>query len=244
MVGSVFVEERCFQFRLPDRVRRECKAWRCFALRVEFDQVTGNVFELAFDARFFPFPFACAEFAQCWRGAIGSRVAFEFVDVVQVEIDDVALGKEQSDALLLMAADFDGLKPIELADAFINVDKVIAAAQLLQLAKRELGSLLIGGTCASAFENLVFGDDGDPLARKQKPCVWRACAPNDAFQSELLVRWAAVRPGYAGALGGALNGLHYQRTGEQANLLAPARAKDRRGAQPRSGMPAGALTAR
>ena len=67
LVGSIFVNERRFQFLLHKAVGRKSKTFFIAAGGIEFDQIAGNIFHLAFGLLFHPFPRTAAQFidARC-----------------------------------------------------------------------------------------------------------------------------------------------------------------------------------
>ena len=164
LVGRVLILEGGFEFALPHRVRGEGEACRGLSLRIEFDEVAGDVLDPLFRARLCPFPLPGAELRQTRLMALLAGVLVQLVERVHVDVQHVLVLIDQPDGLLLFAAHSDVLHARELPDAVVDVDHEVAGGEVLKLPKAEAAEapfLFSGRRTVVAVEDLVVGIDGE-----------------------------------------------------------------------------------
>ena len=118
-------------------VGRELEARCAFALSVELDQLTCDVFDLALGLVLQSVPSAAAEGAELGLGAVLAAVFGDAVERVDAHVKQVAIVVYQADGLLLFAIVVNGLQTVEASDAVVDVRDIVAGLQLVEVFQRD-----------------------------------------------------------------------------------------------------------
>jgi hypothetical protein len=154
-----------FHLALPDRIDGKGGSLGGLPLSVELDEVTSDVLDLLFRARFRTFPLPRAEFRQLWLMPFFARVLMQLVKGVDIYVEDILVFKEDFDSLLLFLADGDFVQAGELPDAEVDVDDEVAERKILNLTETESAVSTLpstGGWTMVPVENLMVRINGQP----------------------------------------------------------------------------------
>ena len=187
LVGGIFVKERGFQLVLQEAVGAEAVAFLLTALRIEADEVAGNVFYLLLGAVFQLFPSASAQLVQPGCLAFLAFILGYLVQGVYGYKYNIVVLIDQFHDLLSGVAVWDTYKPCETAYTVVGVYYIVARAELVELLERQ-GHLATAGTVAlevvlvKTVEQLVVGEDA-----QVQGVVGKAFVQGTVYGSELYV---------------------------------------------------------
>ena len=190
LVRRIFVAERGFHFPLPDRVRRESDPGGFFSLCVERDQVPRNVLDLAFGAGFRPFPLPGTQFGERGRPPVLAGVLVEFVERIDIHVQDVLVPKQHLDGFLLLFPHCDAMQPGEAPDSVIHMDHEIAGREVFQRLQAQAAVpffLSAHGGAVVAVEYLMVRVDGQAKRGNFEPFVQRFNGNADVFLRRFVV---------------------------------------------------------
>ena len=139
--------------------RREDGALPERALGGDADEALGHVADAALEAGLLRLPGAAAEPVE---QALLVAVAGEELDVLDRQVELVAAGVFESEALVRGAHGGDGLEALVAADAVVDVDDEIARGEAGGLGEEVLGALAAArGADQPVAEDVLLGDDGE-----------------------------------------------------------------------------------
>ena len=115
------------------------------ALRIEFDQVAGDILDSLLCLFLQPVPGTCSQGREAWRFAgIASAVFTDFIERVDAHIHLVIVLIHDADHLLIAVAGRHTHQSAELSDTIIHMNDEVAIIHLLQLLH---GERHLSGSC-------------------------------------------------------------------------------------------------
>ena len=164
LVGRVFVEERGFELALQEAVGAELIALLLAALRVEADEVAGDVLDFLLRAVLQLLPRTRAQLVEAGRFALLALVLGHLVEGVDGDEHHVVVLIDKLDDLLRGVAVGDAHQAGKATYAVVGVHHVVARLELVEFLQRE-GYLAAARLVAlevvlvEAVEQLVVGED-------------------------------------------------------------------------------------
>ena len=126
----------------------------------DLDQLAGDLADALLHPRLAPLPGLAAQPVERHALALAA-VAGEDVDILDRQIELVAAGIDQSDAIVRRALDRDLGQPLVAADAVIGMDDEIAGGQRRQLVEEGLARFLAAAADEAVAEHVLLGEQGD-----------------------------------------------------------------------------------
>ena len=160
LVGRLAVRERRLEARDPLVLEVERDPGARLTLRVQRDQLAGQLLHRLACARLEQLPRLAAELRQRGRLRVGADVARHLAELLVRDVQAVVAAEREQEVVARDAGDFLRLEAEELADAVILVDDVVAGAQVgerLQRAAAEAALLRHATT-----EDLMVGQEDEP----------------------------------------------------------------------------------
>ena len=133
LVWSIFVNERCFEFLLQERVGRESESLFFFTGGIELYQVAGNLFHLAFRLLFHAFPSTASQFVDTRSFSLFCPVFRQFVQGVNTDKNNIVVLVSQFNDLLHFSVDFGMYQSPETTYTVIHMHDVVADFYLVEL---------------------------------------------------------------------------------------------------------------
>ena len=234
LVGRLAVRELRLEPLEPLVREVEAIALARLALRVERDQLAGELLHRLARARLEQLPRLAAELRERRRLRVGADVAGDLADLLVRDVEAVLAAEREEEVVARDAGDGLRLEAEQLADAVVLVDDVVAGAQVgerlrarARRSRRRARARRLRKTCMS-------GSRTSPSSRQTKP----RRAGETAKQQRGLVAAAALparadapRPGAAGSASAAPRrgaGTRRRRAARRARTP-PARSRPRRG---------------
>ena len=137
LIGRIFVDKPGFKLILHEAVRTERIAFLLSTLRIEFDQVAGDIFDFLLRAVFHLFPCTAAQLVQCRRFAVFSFVFRQFVKRMNADEEDIVITVNQLDGFLYPTIHLGAHESAKLSDPMIDMHDIVAGSELAQFFERE-----------------------------------------------------------------------------------------------------------
>ena len=147
--------------RSQSRVGLEGVAAAALALRVEVEQLAGELLRGAAGARLDLVPARAAELGERGRVAVGADVARDLRELVDRHEDLVVALELEVQVVARDAADGLGVEAGEARDAVVLVDDEVAGAQVGEAAQQALAAARRPGRGLAAVDQPVLGDGGE-----------------------------------------------------------------------------------
>ena len=139
LIGGLVEFEGVFEFALPVRIGREGVAGGHLAFGVELEELFGHVADGLADARLARFPDRGAETIEGGRGAAERVVFLDEVEARERDVESRVLRVMQEHEFAGRAFDGYLAQAVELADAVVDVDDVIAGFEIGEIAEEAGG---------------------------------------------------------------------------------------------------------
>ena len=133
LVGGRLVLERLFELALPRRVLGEREPCRQLALRLDLQELLGQVLEGTLDPGLGTRPGAPAQAVEAGRGALGGCVLLQHVSALERYQQLPAAGVLELHALVLLAVESERAKAGKAADAVVRVHDEVAGLKVAHL---------------------------------------------------------------------------------------------------------------
>ena len=159
LVRRLAIREARLELRQPLAREVERDALAGLALRVELDQVAGELADGLARPRLERLPGLAAELRECGRRGVGADVARDLAELLVRDVEAVLAAEGEQEVVARDAGDRVRLEPEQAADAVILVHDVVAGAEVgerLQCASAE--AALARHTAA---EDLVIGEEDE-----------------------------------------------------------------------------------
>ena len=177
LVRRFFKLEGVFKFALERAVRRKCEALSRFSFGIQLQQFVGHVLDRLLDARLSRRPGGAAQFVEDGFRALDGAVALHQVEPLERNVEARVVRIAQAHEFAARAAVFDLMQSLELADAVVDVDDVVAGLQLGKIAEEagRLGAALASRPAGMVSNNVPGPEDGDARIEKHDAIgEWRA----------------------------------------------------------------------
>ena len=163
LVGRFFEFEGVFKFALEISVGRKGEARRGLALGVKSQELVGHVFDGFAGASFASVPGGAAELVERRVVAFDDAVVLDEVHALERNVEARVVGVLEEHEFAAAAVGFDLAKAVELADAVIDVDDVIAGLELGEIAEEAGGANFSAGALdgRSDVEEIGVAEEGD-----------------------------------------------------------------------------------
>ena len=164
LVGRIFVDETGFKLILHEAVRTERIAFLLSTLRIEFDQIAGNIFDFLLRAVFHLLPCTAAQLVQRRRFAVFPFVFRQLMERMNTDEEDIVVTVNQLDGFLYLAVHLRAHKSAKLPDAMIDMHDIVAGSKLAQFFEREhyfpaARLVALEVVLMKASENLMIGQE-------------------------------------------------------------------------------------
>ena len=132
---------------------------RVCALRVERDELAGELADGLLRARLHRLPRLAAELRERRRAGVGADVARDLAELLVRDVEPVLAAEREQEIVARHARDRLRLEAEELADAVVLVDDVVAGAEVGEALERAAAEAALAR--GAAAEDLVVGQDDE-----------------------------------------------------------------------------------
>jgi hypothetical protein len=170
LVHGLLVLETRFELGLPVGVRGKTEALLGLAPGVQLDEPVGEIADRRLDLFFPSLPGLAADLVELDLAAVGGDVLLDEVDLLDGDVDDLALGVFKLDVVALVAERRETHDPFEPPDAVVDVDDVVPGVEVDERVDRAAGGFLHrAGDAPLAAKDLALLDGADLDVREHEP---------------------------------------------------------------------------